>query len=282
VRVRIPVSKAQVTVLHCGRVSHDNQDPGPLRCLVRDDSVVDQITARELPLYKAFCSDFDFHIPNYQRPYAWKAEHASQLLVDLTDALDRGDDEPYFLGSVVLVQVAGSARAEVIDGQQRLTTLTILLAILRDLTTNTGLASELEKMIREPGAIITNLPARPRLSLRSRDASFFEARVQTPHSVPGLLAALPDVLETDAQRAVQTNANALHSVLSGWSEERRLALTRMLGERTILVIVSTPEPSSAHRIFSVLNARGLDLSATDIFKAQVIGDLGEDSAEITL
>lgn len=246
---------------------------------VRDDSVVDQISARELPLYKVFCSDFEFHIPNYQRPYAWKVEQASQLLEDLTDALDRGDDEPYFLGSVVLVQVAGAVRAEVIDGQQRLTTLTILLAILRDLTENSELASELEKMIQEPGAIITNLRARPRLSLRERDASFFEAHIQTPRSITGLLAALPDALETDAQRAVQNNAKALNAILSAWSEERRLSLTRMLGERTILVIVSTPDQTSAHRIFSVMNARGLDLSPADIFKAQVIGDLSEDLSE---
>ena len=246
---------------------------------MRDDSLVDQISARELPLYKVFCSDFDFHVPNYQRPYAWKAEQASQLLMDLADALDRGGDEPYFLGSVVLVQAAGSVRAEVIDGQQRLTTLTILLAILRDLTQTAVLAAELGKMILEPGAIINDLPARPRLSLRERDASFFEAHVQSPQSVAGLLAALPDALTTDAQRAVQGNARAIHAVLSAWSEERRLALARMLGERTVLVVVSTPDQSSAHRIFSVMNARGLDLSPADIFKAQVIGDLGEDLAE---
>jgi hypothetical protein len=240
---------------------------------------MDQISARELALHKVFCSDFDFHIPNYQRPYAWKVEQASQLLADLTDALDRGGDEPYFLGSVVLVQAAASTRAEVIDGQQRLTTLTILLAILRDLTQSAELSSELEKMIREPGAIITSLPARPRLSLRERDASFFEVHVQSPGSVTGLLMALPDALETDAQRAVQSNAEALHAVLSAWSEDRRLALTRMLGERTVLVVVSTAEQSSAHRIFSVMNARGLDLSPADIFKARVIGDLGEDLAE---
>ena len=131
---------------------------------MRDDSGVDQISARELPLYKVFCSDFDFRIPNYQRPYAWKVEQASQLLADLTDALNRGSDEPYFLGSVVLVQVAGSATADVIDGQQRLTTLTILLAILRDLTQSAELASELEQMIREPAR--SSLIFRPGLGSR--------------------------------------------------------------------------------------------------------------------
>jgi hypothetical protein len=241
--------------------------------------LVDKISAGELPLHKVFCSDFDFRIPNYQRPYAWKAEQASQLLADLTDALDRGSDEPYFLGSVVLVQAAGSSAAEVIDGQQRLTTLTILLAILRDLTDSADLALELEKMIREPGAIIGSRPARPRISLRDRDAAFFEEHVQSPQSIPGLLGMLPDALESDAQRAVHVNAAALHEVLQSWTEERRLALAQMLGERTILVVVSTPDQASAHRIFSVMNARGLDLSPADIFKATVIGDLDADLGE---
>lgn len=240
---------------------------------------MDQVTAREVPLHKVFCSDFDFRIPNYQRPYAWKVEQASQLLEDLVDALDRGPGEPYFLGSIVLVQSKESTRAEVIDGQQRLTTLTILLAALRDLTSNEQLAAELEKMIQEPGTIITNLPARPRLALRDRDAKFFENYVQTRGSITDLLACKPDALATDAQRAVHDNAKALHAELLTWPEDRRLALVQMLGDRTILVVVSTPDQSSAHRIFSVMNARGLDLSPADIFKSQVIGILDDHLAD---
>jgi hypothetical protein len=53
----------------------------------------------------------------------------------------------------------------------------------------------------------------------------------------------------------------------------------MLGERTFLVIVSTPDLSSAHRIFSVMNSRGLDLSPTDIFKSHVIGPLDEKTSQ---
>lgn len=90
-----------------------------------------QLEAHQVPLHKIFCSDYDFRIPDYQRPYAWEREQATQLLEDLVEALDRGGDEPYFLGSIVLVKHKGVSDAEVIDGQQRLTTLTILLAVLR-------------------------------------------------------------------------------------------------------------------------------------------------------
>ncbi|GAA3657262.1 DUF262 domain-containing protein [Streptomyces sp. S1A] len=81
-----------------------------------------KLEAHEMPLHKVFSSDYDFQIPDYQRPYAWQEEQATQLLTDLLEALDRGTDEPYFLGSIVLVKDGGAPRAEVIDGQQRLTT----------------------------------------------------------------------------------------------------------------------------------------------------------------
>ncbi|MFC7830077.1 DUF262 domain-containing protein [Streptomyces sp. NPDC057375] len=238
-----------------------------------------KLEAHEMPLHKVFSSDYDFKIPDYQRPYAWQEEQASQLLLDLQEALDRGTDEPYFLGSIVLVKDGGAPRAEVIDGQQRLTTLTILLSVLRDLTDDPDLRGDLDRLVMEPGAKIRGLPPRPRLTLRSRDADFFEKYVQAKDAVETLLALEPEGLPTDAQRAVLCNAAALHRRLSALPEESRLALAQMLAERTFLVVVSTPDLDSAHRIFSVMNSRGLDLSPTDIFKSRVIGDLDEEASE---
>ncbi len=239
-----------------------------------------QLEAHEVPLHKVFCSDYDFRIPDYQRPYAWEAEQATQLLDDLVEALDRDTDEPYFLGSVVLVKRKESSDAEVIDGQQRLTTVTILLAVLRDLTDDDELRIDLEKMVAEPGNKIRRLEPKPRLALRARDAAFFRDMVQSTDSIDALLKLKPDALKTDAQRAVQINARALHQLLSTWSEERRLELVGMLSERTFLVVVSTPDLNSAHRIFSVMNARGLDLSPADIFKSFIIGALDAKVSDV--
>ncbi len=239
-----------------------------------------QLEAHEVPLHKVFCSDYDFRIPDYQRPYAWEAEQATQLLDDLVEALDRDTDEPYFLGSVVLVKRTESSDAEVIDGQQRLTTVTILLAVLRDLTDDDELRIDLEKMVAEPGNKIRKLEPKPRLALRARDAAFFRDMVQSTDSIDALLKLKPDALKTDAQRAVQINARALHQLLSTWSEERRLELVGMLSERTFLVVVSTPDLNSAHRIFSVMNARGLDLSPADIFKSFIIGALDAKVSDV--
>ncbi|MFI6085041.1 DUF262 domain-containing protein [Streptomyces sp. NPDC051217] len=238
-----------------------------------------KLEAHEMPLHKIFSSDYDFRIPDYQRPYAWQEEQAVQLLTDLTEALERGNGEPYFLGSLVLVKTNGEPQADVIDGQQRLTTLTILLSVLRDLTTTVELRDALHRLVNQPGDLILGLKSQPRLTPRKRDADFFRKHVQTSGAIETLLAFDKSTLPTDAQKAIRGNAAALHAELVDWSEERRLELVRMLGERTFLVVVATPDLESAHRIFSVMNSRGLDLSPTDIFKSQIIGALEDPESE---
>lgn len=238
------------------------------------------LTAGEYALRKIFSSDYEFVIPDYQRPYAWGKEQALQLLDDLEGALARDTDEPYFLGSIVLVKEGSAPKAEVIDGQQRLTTLSILFAVLRDLTGNTQLAAELAKVVVEPGEILAGTQAKPRLTLRKRDAKFFADRVQAEGATEDLVGLDDAHLKTDAQKAIRDNTSALRERLTAWPDDERQRLAAMLGTRTFLVVVSTPDLNSAHRIFSVMNARGLDLTPSDIFKSKVIGDVTDaDAAE---
>ncbi|GAB3489493.1 DUF262 domain-containing protein [Amycolatopsis cihanbeyliensis] len=232
-----------------------------------------QLEAHEVPLHKIFCSDYDFQIPEYQRPYAWETEQTLQLLDDLIEALDRNRDEPYFLGSIVLVKDPDAPAAQVIDGQQRLTTLTILYAVLRDLTRDEEFAKELDEMICEPGKKSRGLQRKPRLALRSRDTEFFHKYVQTSLGTRELAKVPANAMSTEAQEAIQANSGVLSDKLGGWHENRRLELIRMLSDRTYLVVVSTSDLNSAHRIFSVMNDRGLDLSPADIFKSTIIGNL---------
>lgn len=90
-----------------------------------------KIKGAEYPLAKIFSSDFDYEIPSFQRPYAWTEEEAGDLFDDLYDFyINEAEDEQYFLGSIVLVKEDDKPPAEVIDGQQRLTTLTILLSAI--------------------------------------------------------------------------------------------------------------------------------------------------------
>lgn len=238
------------------------------------------LTAQQFTIAKVFCSDYDFVIPDYQRPYAWGKDESVELLDDLTEALDVHDQEPYFLGSIVLKKSEGNPKAEVIDGQQRLTTLTILLAVLRELADDTeGVRTTLGHMVREPGSKLDNLAPKPRLRLRKRDRDFFADHVQTPGALHTLRTLDDNSLTTESQRAVRDNAIELFKRLEAWPPERRDALAGLIRNQVYLVVVTTPDLTSAHRIFSVMNARGLDLTPADIIKSDVIGAIAEDQQE---
>jgi len=139
------------------------------------------IHGSEYPIKKIFSDDFVFTIPLYQRAYAWTTEESEELLQDLMRAMDSyeasiDDLPPYFLGSIVLIK-GDEPLAEVIDGQQRLTTLTILLAALRSFI-KSEYVEGLTSFLCEKGNAITGTPKRYRLRLRERDAHFFQKYIQ--------------------------------------------------------------------------------------------------------
>ena len=235
------------------------------------------IAAVEINLGKLFTDEYEFVIPEYQRPYTWGVEHAVQLFVDLQEALERNLDEPYFLGSIVLVKDAQSPRAEVIDGQQRLVTLTLLLAVLRDIVEDPGLREDIHKHVEKPAVEWEGKLAKPRLALRRRDIDFFYQYVQQRDGTEDIVQLSNNIAVTESQRAIRDNVKALREQLFDWTGEDLANLYKMLRDRTMLVVVSTPDLNSAYRIFNVMNARGLPLLPSDIFKSQVIGEISESS-----
>ena len=233
-----------------------------------------KISGAEYPLAKIFSSDFDYIIPSYQRPYAWTIDEASELFDDLYDFFQREPEDTYFLGSIVLIKDEGKPLSEVIDGQQRLTTLTILLASLGYMAFGIYKDS-LKKYICEPGDEIEQLAPRPRISLRDRDKAFFADYVQSMQ-LETLLQLDSAQLSNESQRNIQTNANLLlnriqNAVTKDSDFIKKFASFLVL--RCFLVVVSTPSQQSAFRVFSVLNSRGLDLLPTDIIKSVVIGNI---------
>lgn len=238
-------------------------------------AVEDQIEAKQRRLGAVFSDEYQFRIPVYQRPYAWGTEQTLQLLADLKDALDDGGEEPYFLGSLVLVKPREEAVSDVIDGQQRLTTLTILLAVLRDLVTHEALVADIGRVIEHPASTWDDDDkAWLRLTLRDQDAPFFADNVQRG-STAEIAHAHP---ENDAQRAIVTNTVALRRELTKeeWTQERLSALYKLLLKNTYLVVVTTENATSAYRIFAVMNARGLPLEPADVFKSKVIGAISPE------
>lgn len=238
-----------------------------------------EIKGEHRPIQKVFCNDFALKIPHFQRPYDWKLENAQELLSDLLAFMGDGsgkveDLPPYFLGSIVLVKEDTRPDAEVIDGQQRLTTLTILLAVLRAISEQ-PFRDGLTEFLYQAGNPVTGAPDQYRLRLRPRDAEFFREFIQATDGLPKLGALTREL--PDAQQRIRENALFFRRELSTFPVERRERLASYLVQRCYLVVVSTPDKDSAYRIFSVLNDRGLDLSHADILKADIVGEIeGEE------
>ena len=235
------------------------------------------ITAKEQNLVRVFSDDYFFEIPLYQRPYAWTTEQVDQLLEDLTDEMNRDKDAPYFLGSVVLIKSESESRSQVVDGQQRVTTLTMLLCVLRELSSGDA-AKDLDNFIREAGSPLKGTQDRFRLNLRERDRQFFQDNVQSRGKLADFLASDP-VSFSDSQMRIFENVRYLIQKLSNFSESSRRDLAMYVVRNCYLVVVSASDIESAHRTFAVMNGRGLDLSATDILKANILGNMPTEAQD---
>lgn len=238
------------------------------------------LSAKEQSLAKIFSDDYMFSIPAYQRPYSWGLDQAQELLDDLLGYLRDGgkkldDTPPYFLGSLVLIKDDASPKAEVVDGQQRLTTLTLLLACIRAVVKNEDVRRGITRRIYDQGDIVSATENHYRLTLRERDLKFFRERVQHEGGIEKLVEgneALPD-----SQARLRDNARHFMGVLADLEPDTLLRLVQFIVTRCYLVAVATPDLDSAYRIFGVMNSRGLDLTATDILKAEIIGAVPEAS-----
>jgi hypothetical protein len=238
---------------------------------------VPKIDAKEKAIRDVFHRDYAFSIPAYQRPYSWGTDQAKTLLSDLVAAsagfnvgMNVNSVTPYFLGSIVVIKQENQPQADVVDGQQRLTTLALLLSALRTLFTDDKRKATFGEFVLEHGDPLVGTEDRCRLELRQRDHAFFETnflRHPTLSQLPGLLAGNL----SDPQKHLAENAQALLAELSKLDLARRDALAAFLLQHTYLVIVSTASLESAFRIFSVLNDRGLDLTVADILKSEIIG-----------
>ena len=119
-------------------------------------------------------SDRLLAIPDFQRPYSWTADdQVPELFRDLADAISAGADE-YFLGSVVTSRGGTTARVEVIDGQQRLATVSLLYAALRDIFYKRAdeRAQDIERKVLGERDIVTR-KIQQRLTLNAEDNELF-------------------------------------------------------------------------------------------------------------
>ena len=231
-----------------------------------------EIKANEQNLSTVFSDAYLFEIPTYQRPYSWEKEQVEELLDDLLNAMELDANSPYFLGNIVLIKDGMLSKSEVIDGQQRLATLTMLFCVLRELSSEPNAKTSLDGFVREAGDIFRKTQDQYRVNLRTRDQQFFQTNVQEIGGIARFLETTTTDFSDSQQRIIE-NTRHLYSEISKFDEENRQTLAAFVAQQCYLVIVTTSDKSSAYRIFSVLNDRGLSLSPTDILKAEIVGKM---------
>ncbi|MGR6646321.1 DUF262 domain-containing protein, partial [Avibacterium paragallinarum] len=163
------------------------------------------INAKTFSLSKVFSSDFQYVIPNYQRPYSWEKEHIKQLFDDLYEFYQRSTEEDYFLGSIVVIKQDKIPKSDVVDGQQRLTSLTILFAALASYLKGNHKES-IKNYIQQAENPAEDIPAQPRLTLRELDNDFFNKYIQNLELEQLQKLNAEHDCKTDAQKNILNNA----------------------------------------------------------------------------
>ena len=240
------------------------------------------IKAEQTTLGELF-TRFMFVIPKFQRPFSWTAENFEKLFTDIYDAMKDGQ-EAYFLGSMVfwLDKEREGNIYQVIDGQQRLASLTILFAVLRDRINDEGYKNELQTLIFQEGKRLLRIPSKERLTVWDDLREYFEKYV---YSKDGTRRFLEDLRNNriklsnkndsiyHLKEAVETYHRLIDSYIT--SEKELIDFAEYILGNVYVVSIRTSSLGSAIRLFNVLNTRGLPLSPVDIIKARNLEEISD-------
>jgi len=247
-----------------------------------DTQLISSISVEKLVIKDIFCDDYLFTIPNYQRPYSWEEEHCTQLLDDLHTFAFKDEDfndlPPYFLGSAVIIKRPNVRNAQIVDGQQRLTTLTILLSCLRFAIEDKNNKSTISTLIFQKGDELLGTSATYRLKTRTRDQIFFNSLIQEETGLINFLSNQDSIhIENDAQKQIFINAKALLFEFKNkkYSQDQLKLLAKYIIQKCVIVVVASTDEEMAFRIFNVLNDRGKDLTISDILKSEILEKINE-------
>jgi hypothetical protein len=252
-----------------------------------------------LSIQKLFGREVHYAVPLYQRPYVWnEAEQWRPLWEDLAPlaemVADGKQSRAHFLGASVQEPVAVPSGAtevrRVIDGQQRLTTLQILLKAFRDVADANGCtkhARAIDQLLRNDDPLITEAAKQLKLWPTRSDQPDFQAVMD---------AAGPDDLKQalgkpGANYPLRNHgiANAylfFHREIMAWLPEgnggveaRVAGLYGAIRDQLRLVVIDLDDKDDAQAIFETLNARGAPLLSADLVKNFLLGQLEADAAE---
>jgi hypothetical protein len=200
--------------------------------------VLESISVSVVPLKELFSDAFHFELPYFQRAYAWQTDAVGRLLSDIRDAMQANNGKRgYFLGKVLVAKKKGRPNTALVDGHQRIMTLTLLFAVLRDLESDPKLQAQLNSFIRGKDVRLS-----PQDALTQACEQFVQA--------PGGTALEPEYDLQDAcetERNVIENRNYLRGELSGnaYTPQLRRALGTYLAESCCVIVSSVEDEEEA-------------------------------------
>lgn len=222
---------------------------------------------------KQLLQNTKYAIHYYQREYRWQRKHIEELIDDLTSEFlnyyQKGQDRTsvaeygvYFMGSIVL---AGRENA-IIDGQQRLTSLTLLLMYLNNRLKNIGENyNMIETMIFSEayGKKSFNIDVEERTECMS--AIFSNQQYDV----------------TNATESVQNIYNGYNDIVDLFPEEiddaMLLYFCDWLAEKVFFIEIVASAEQDAHKIFVTMNDRGLSLTSTEMLKGYLLSEIKDDN-----
>ncbi|WP_290444578.1 DUF262 domain-containing protein [Cellulosimicrobium cellulans] len=241
------------------------------------------VEAHPRPLKSVFRSDVRLTVPLFQRQYVWNvADQWLPLWQDVQQTQRRfelGDLTPHFLGAVVLQQKPASLGSldlrEIIDGQQRLTTLQLFITAVRDLAEHrygdTRLARRLTRLVENDQDFVERPDEEFKLWPTNRDRSAFRSVLSGDHVETPYAQSL--------SRPVQAytwfrDHVAEHLDRTGRTPGEALArLADVITDGLVMVVIDLTADDDAQVIFETLNARGTPLLAADLIKNHIFRTL---------
>lgn len=219
-----------------------------------------------------------FLIPEYQRPYAWTDDQVLTLFEDLVEYTNNQNESSYFLGCIVSFSNENKEQ-EIIDGQQRITTLFLLLRAIHRKLQKMSDSKEKDNFIRQIE------PAIWKIDELTSVADYGSVLIESKVLEVEYNQILENILKTGevedkSKDRYSLNYKLLIKLLDEYANNEPLNFYRFTNNvlnKTIVLPIKADTQETALTIFSTLNDRGLPLSDADIFKAQIYNKLNEEN-----
>jgi hypothetical protein len=225
------------------------------------------ISVNVISLEELFSDAYHFRLPYFQRAYAWNTVAAGRLLADVTTAM--AADKPYYcLGKLTLAKSPKSPETALVDGHQRIMSLTILFAVLRDLEEDAAVKARLQSLIA--GSVT-------RLSPQETIRDFLSELVQSPGTTDVEPEDdLSDLSETE--RNIIENRNHLRAELMSaeYGPDTRRALAQYLATRCCVIVSSVEDEDEAWQFLRTEEDTRVEFNATDRAKASLLSIIHQD------